>query len=79
MTRGGPALYTCDFIADTAVEALGYVVEIFGKEDVQRVMSRDMGLEFRVDDECALRSIVCGIMCEYQILYHAWGQLFFCT
>ena len=54
VTRGGPALYTCDFIADVVVEALGYVVQIFGKEDVQQVMSRDMGLGFRVDDVCAL-------------------------
>ena len=67
MARGGPPLFTCDFIADTAVEALGYVVEIFGKEDVERYMVDHMGLKVSVDDKHELRVLVCDIMSEYII------------
>ena len=54
VARGGLPLFTCDFIADTAVDALGYVVEIFGKEDVERYMVDYMGLKVSVDDKRSL-------------------------
>jgi hypothetical protein len=69
VTRGGPELYLCDFIADTAVEALESVVEIWGRPMVQMAMTMHMGLAFTVDDTAAVKEWVCSVVCEYITLH----------
>ncbi len=64
MTRGGPALYTCDFIADAAIEALRLAIaeELI---DGGLHMTLTYTLQSSLKDEQAVRNFVCNVLCEY--------------
>lgn len=61
VTRGGPELYSCEFLSELAWETLGYAMDIFGDE-IKQAAASELQLEFSLTDECAVKSFVCSVL-----------------